>query len=125
MSQPAQSNKDVTIGITGFNPYRISQFRDIQNWVAAGFSEAGARNYLTAIQQSLNSPNMVLDLRIPKAQQYQQVVLDRVLSEYLAGQLTIAQAQEQIHNGWEEITNAEGRQKQLQAYLASLGIAGR
>jgi multiple sugar transport system substrate-binding protein len=125
MSQPAQSNKDVTIGITGFNPYRISQFRDIQNWVAAGFSEAGARNYLTAIQQSLNSPNMVLDLRIPKAQQYQQVVLDRVLSEYLAGQLTIPQAQEQIHNGWEEITNAEGRQKQLQAYLASLGIAGR
>jgi len=125
MSQPAQSNKDVTIGITGFNPYRISQFRDIQNWVAAGFSEAGARNYLTAIQQSLNSPNMVLDLRIPKAQQYQQVVLDRVLSEYLAGQLTIPQAQEQIHNGWEEITNAEGRQKQLQAYLASLGITGR
>lgn len=125
MSQPAQSNKDVTIGITGFNPYRTSQFRDIQTWVAAGFSEAGARNYLTAIQQSLNSPNMVLDLRIPKAQQYQQVVLDRVLSEYLAGQLTIPQAQEQIHNGWEEITNAEGRQKQLQAYLASLGIAGR
>ncbi|MCS7057492.1 MAG: extracellular solute-binding protein [Meiothermus sp.] len=125
MSQPAQANKDVTIGITGFNPYRISQFRDIQNWVAAGFSEAGARNYLGAIQQSLNSPNMVLDLRIPKAQQYQQVVLDRVLSEYLAGQLTIAQAQEQIHNGWEEITNAEGRQKQLQAYLASLGIGAR
>lgn len=125
MAQPAQANKDVTIGITGFNPYRVSQFRDIQNWVRAGFSEAGARNYLTAIQQSLNSPNMVLDLRIPKAQQYQQVVLDRVLSEYLAGQLTIAQAQEQTHNGWEEITSAEGRQKQLQAYLASLGITGR
>jgi multiple sugar transport system substrate-binding protein len=125
MAQPAQANKDVTIGITGFNPYRVSQFRDLQTWVAAGFSEAGARNYLTAIQQSLNSPNMVLDLRIPKAQQYQQVVLDRVLSEYLAGQLSIPQAQEQIHNGWEEITNAEGRQKQLQAYLASLGITGR
>ena len=26
MSQPAQSNSDVTIGKTGFNPYRLSQF---------------------------------------------------------------------------------------------------
>ena len=26
MTQPAQSNVDVTIGETGFNPYRTSQF---------------------------------------------------------------------------------------------------
>ena len=25
MTQPAQSNSDVTIGGTGFNPYRLSQ----------------------------------------------------------------------------------------------------
>lgn len=125
MSQPAQSNKDVTVGATGMNPYRISQFRDLQNWVAGGFSEAGAKNYLSAIQTSLNSPNMVLDMRIPKAQQYQQVVLDRVLAEFLAGQKTAAQAQDDIHNGWEEITNAEGRANQLKAYLASLGIDNR
>lgn len=31
MSQPAQSNVDVTIGITGFNPYRLSQFSDLSN----------------------------------------------------------------------------------------------
>ncbi|MDX2006165.1 MAG: extracellular solute-binding protein [Meiothermus sp.] len=125
MAQPAQSNKDVTVGATGMNPYRISQFQNLQGWIAGGFSEAGARNYLNAIQQSLNSPNMVLDMRIPKNQQYQQVVLDRVLAEFLAGQKTAAQAQDDIFNGWEEITNAEGRQNQLRAYLASLGIDNR
>ena len=38
MNQAAQSNVDVTIGWTGYNPYRISQFENIDPWVEAGFS---------------------------------------------------------------------------------------
>ena len=76
MSQPEQSNVDVTIGTTGFNPYRTSQFENIELWEKAGMSEAAAESYLGAIKASLNSPNMVLDLRVPQNQHYQQVVLD-------------------------------------------------
>ncbi len=65
MSQPAQANVDVTIGITGFNPYRISQFENLDLWIKAGMSRQAAEDYLGAIKASLNSPNMVLDLRIP------------------------------------------------------------
>src|SRR5262249_12467390 len=36
MSQPAQANVDVTIGKTGFNPYRTSQFTDLKPWEDAG-----------------------------------------------------------------------------------------
>jgi multiple sugar transport system substrate-binding protein len=122
MSSPAISGKDVTIGITGFNPYRTSHFKNLKLWTDAGFSEAAARNYLGAIEASLGSPNMILDLRIPKNQQYQQVVLDKALSEFLAGQLSAQQAMDQISSGWEEITNAEGRERQKQAYRASLSI---
>jgi multiple sugar transport system substrate-binding protein len=122
MSQPAQANVDVTIGKTGFNPYRISQFENIDLWVKAGMSEAAAKNYLGAIKASLNSPNMVLDLRIPGAQRYQGVVLDTVLSRYLAGELTTKQAMEELTKGWNEITNELGREKQKQAYRASLSI---
>ena len=68
MSQPAQANEDVTIGITGFNPYRTSQFESLDLWIKAGMSEAAAKNYLGAIAASLNSPNMVLDLRVPQNQ---------------------------------------------------------
>ena len=50
-------------------------------------SEAAAKIYLGAIQDSLNSPNMILDLRIPQNQQYQQVVLDKAVSRFLAGEI--------------------------------------
>jgi multiple sugar transport system substrate-binding protein len=122
VSAPEQSNKDVTIGATGFNPYRTSQFSDTSLWVAAGMSEQAAKDYLGAIQASLQSPNMILDLRIPKTQQYQQVVLDQAVSQFLAGEIDRDTAMKQINDGWEEITDTEGRDEQLAAYKASLGV---
>ena len=124
MSQPEQSNVDVTIGITGFNPYRTSQFESIDNWIKAGMSEAAARNYLGAIQNSLNSPNMVLDLRVPSNQRYQQVVLDREISRVLAGEISKQQAMENIFDGRQEITDELDRDIQRELYQASLGIKG-
>ncbi|MGD9326761.1 MAG: extracellular solute-binding protein, partial [Desulfobacterales bacterium] len=100
MSQPAQSNVDVTIGITGFNPYRISQFENLDNWTKAGMSRKAAENYLGAIKASLNSPNMVLDLRIPQNQRYQQIVLDTAIARMLAGEITPEQAMKDIEAGW-------------------------
>lgn len=122
MSQPAQANVDVTIGITGFNPYRVSQFKNMSLWLKAGMSSAAAKNYLGAIEASLNSPNMVLDLRIPQNQRYQQVILDTAIAKLLAKQITIQQAMKEITDGWEAITNELGRDTQAQAYRASLGV---
>jgi multiple sugar transport system substrate-binding protein len=121
MSQPANSNEDVTIGITGFNPYRTSQFLNRQGWVEAGMSAEAATVYLGAIEESLNSPNMILDLRIPQNQRYQQVILDTALSQFVAGELSMDEAVQQIYDGWEELTDELGREDQLAAYRASLG----
>ncbi len=121
MSRPENSNVDVTIGATGFNPYRTSQFLNRQAWVEAGMSPEAAANYLGAIEDSLNSPNMILDLRIPQNQRYQQVVLDTAVSQYLADELTLDEAIQQINDGWEEITDELGREDQLAAYKASIG----
>jgi multiple sugar transport system substrate-binding protein len=122
MNQPEQSNIDVTIGWTGYNPYRISQFENVEPWVEAGFSREFAENYLKAIGDSLNSPNMAGDLRIPGTQRYQGVVLDRELARMLAGEVTIEQALQNIYDGWEEITEEFGREEQLKLYRASLGL---
>ncbi|MGQ0551024.1 MAG: ABC transporter substrate-binding protein [Armatimonadota bacterium] len=122
MSQPAQANADVTIGITGFNPYRTSQFRNISLWVKAGMSEGAAKNYLGAIENSLRSPNMVLDIRIPQNQRYQQVILDRAVARLLAKEITIDQAMKEITDGWESTTNELGRDKQKRAYRSTLGV---
>ncbi|MGQ9787587.1 MAG: ABC transporter substrate-binding protein, partial [Anaerolineae bacterium] len=122
MAQPAQANVDVTIGKTGFNPYRISQFLNRELWVKAGMSPKAASDYLGAIEESLNSPNMILDLRIPQNQRYQQVVLDKAVSQFLSGEITKEQCMKQIYDGWEEITEELGREQQLEAYRGTLGI---
>jgi multiple sugar transport system substrate-binding protein len=122
MSQPEQANVDVTIGKTGFNPYRSSQFQSLDLWVTAGMSEAAAKNYLGAIEASLNNPNMVLDLRVPQNQRYQQVVLDTAVARLLAGEIDINRAAADIEAGWNEITEELGSNAQLKAYRAALGI---
>jgi multiple sugar transport system substrate-binding protein len=112
----------VTLGKTGFNPYRTSQFEDTELWVKAGMSKEAAENYLGAIRSSLQSPNMILDLRIPKSAQYQGVVLDTAVAQFLAGELSRDQAMQQIEAGWEKITDEEGREEQKAAYADSLNI---
>jgi len=122
MSAPEQANVDVTIGATGFNPYRTSQFENLDLWLKAGMSEAAAKSYLGAIKDSLNSPNMVLDLRIPQNQYYQQTVLDTAVAQFLAGEIDKATAMKQITDQWNAKTDELGRDKQLAAYKATLGV---
>ncbi|HLO48100.1 MAG TPA: extracellular solute-binding protein [Kamptonema sp.] len=122
LSQPAQANIDVTIGVTGFNPYRTSQFTNREPWLKAGMSFETASKYLGAIGVSLRSPNIVLDLRIPENNNYQGKVLDRALAAFLASKITREEALQQINNGWEEITNKLGRANQRAAYRDTLGL---
>lgn len=122
MNQAAQSNYDVTQGWTGYNPYRNSQLDNLKPWVDAGFTEESAKNYLGAIKASLNNPNMASDLKIPGAAQYTGVVLDRELARFLAGEITAEQAVANIEEGWEEITEDNGRDEQRRIYTLSLGI---
>jgi multiple sugar transport system substrate-binding protein len=122
MSQPEQSNEDVTIGRTGFNPYRLSQLEDLSLWTKAGMSEEAAKDYLGAIKASLDSPNMVLDLRIPQNQRYQQVVLDTAIARMLADELSIDETMATIRDGWNELNEELGKEEQLKAYRGTLGI---
>jgi multiple sugar transport system substrate-binding protein len=121
MQQPAQSNADVTIGKTGFNPYRISQFTNMDEWKKAGMSEAAAKNYLGAIEASLNSPNMILDLRIPQNQKYQQVVLDEAVSRFLAGEIDRDAAMKAIEEGWIALNEEIGKEEQMAIYKSTIG----
>jgi len=122
MSQPAQSNVDVTIGVTGFNPYRVSQFTYNDTWKKAGMSKFAGDLYLGAIKDSLDSPNMVLDLRIPQNQKYQQVVLDEAVARYLAGQLDEDGTVKAVLDGWNDLNEQIGVENQLKFYKGTLGV---
>ncbi|MEM9605502.1 MAG: extracellular solute-binding protein [Pseudomonadota bacterium] len=121
MNQPEQSGVDVTIGATGYNPYRVSQLANIDLWVEAGMPRPLAENYLGAINAALDNPNMSSDMKIPGAQQYTGVVLDTELARYLAGEISVDEALENIEEGWEEITEDFGRDEQVAAQALALG----
>jgi len=122
MSAPKQSGEDVTIGKTGFNPYRTSQFSNLDQWTKAGMSAQAANDYLGAIKSSLQSPNMVLDLRITQSAYYEQTALDTALAQFLAGELNTSQTMAQITDQWNKKTDEIGRQSQLDGYKASLSV---
>ena len=123
MTQPEQSNQDVTVGGTGFNPYRASQLSFSDLWKNAGMSEEEAEIYLGAINQSMSSPNMILDLRIPQNQRYQQVVLDEAISRFLAGEIDKEATVQAIEEGWNELNDEIGRDEQLEIYKATIGAS--
>ena len=113
----------MTLGKTGFSPYRTSQITKNGQWLAAGVSQAANENYLGALKDSLSNPNFVLDLRIPQTKQYEQDVLDTAIAQYLAKELDEAGTEKAIQDGWNSITDQVGKDKQLAAYVASLGVA--
>jgi multiple sugar transport system substrate-binding protein len=65
---------------------------------------------------------MVLDLRVPQNQRYQQIVLDTAVARLLAGEIDVDQAAAEIETGWNEITEELGKDAQLKAYRAALGL---
>ena len=122
IGQPDNANLDVTDGTSGLNPYRLSQFADSENWLAAGMDAATANAYLGAIGGSLNSPNVVLDLTIPQNYRYQRELLDSAVSDFLADKITRKEAIAQITNSWNELTDELGRDTQKELYRKSLGL---
>ena len=122
VGQPAQSNVDVTIGATGFNPYRTSQMAYNDVWKNAGMSKVAGDSYLGAIGDSLNSPNMILDLRIPQNQKYQQVVLDEAVARFLAGEIDKEATVKAVLSGWNDLNEQIGVDNQLKAYKSTLGV---
>ena len=121
MSAPAQSSVDVTLGKTGYNPYRTSQFSNIRPWLDAGLSEAAADNYLGAIKASLENPNMVLDLRIPQTKRVRAGRARHGRRPVPRRELDAAGTEQAIADGWNAITDEVGKD-QLAAYIASLGV---
>ena len=121
VSAPEQSNPDVTKGVTGEQPFRVSQ-QDPALWIDAGMTPDVAKNFLdTYIGASLNGPNAALDLRIPQANQYTNVLEDQAIAQFLAGELTKEEAMQQIFDGWQQLTDQIGRDAQATAYAASIG----
>ena len=105
---------------SGVNPYRFSHYENLENWSAV-FSEEEAASYLGAQRASLDAPNVALDLRLPGFFSYTEV-LEIELSKALAGEVEPQAALDAIAEEWNALTEEFGRDTQLAAYRASVGL---
>lgn len=116
-----QSSWAIVTANTGVNPYRLSHYEDLEPWLAI-FSQVEAESYLGAQRASLDAPNVALDLRIPGFFSYTEV-LEIELSRALAGDVEPQEALDRIAEEWNRLTDEFGRDAQLRAYRASMGLA--
>lgn len=121
LSNPENSLHDVVTSGTGINPYRYTHFSNIDAWTQA-FSRSAASEYLNVVRNSLDSPNVALDLRIPGFYRYTEA-LERELSDILSGDTGIEQGMKRVAAAWENITTELGRGKQLAAYRTAMGLS--
>ncbi|MCY4246215.1 MAG: extracellular solute-binding protein [Chloroflexi bacterium] len=116
-------NELAVTGGTGINPSRFSQLEDTAPWVAAGFDEESAADYLDAIQNTINHPNAVLDLRITGSAEYLSS-LDAEIARAVAGEISAQEALDNVAALWDGITDRLGRDSQLAQYKAAVGYMG-
>ena len=116
-------NELAVTGGTGINPSRFSQLADTAPWVAAGFDEESAADYLDAIQNTINHPNAVLDIRITGSAEYLST-LDAEIARALAGEISAQEALDNTAELWNAITDRLGRDAQLEQYKAAVGYMG-
>jgi len=120
-SNPENSLRDVVTSGTGINPYRFTHFTSIDAWTEA-LSTTAASEYLDMVRTSIDSPNVALDLRVPGFYRYTQA-LEEELSRALQGDGSTREAMDHVAEAWERITDELGRDKQLEAYRASMRLS--
>lgn len=104
---------------SGIQPSRVSTMDNADYLVEAGMDPQDAEEFFDTVGQQVNHPNATLDLRIPGAGDYYNA-LDISASRAMSGELTAQEALDSGAEAWEEITERFGREKQIEAYRASI-----
>jgi multiple sugar transport system substrate-binding protein len=105
MSQPEQSNVDVTIGATGFNPYRISQFKDLAQWKKAACRRRRPRTTWRdpGIARTRRTWCWTCASRSTSATSRSRST--PAIARYLAGEIDTKATMKTIEDAWNEITD--------------------
>jgi multiple sugar transport system substrate-binding protein len=119
LGTPENSYISVTTPETGFNPCRKMHFDRLAGWFGYGF--VNPKDYLGAIEATIAHDNVQPDLRIPGTARYFEA-LDPQLAMALAGNKTAKEALDAVAKEWKRITEDIGKDAQLKAYRASLGL---
>jgi multiple sugar transport system substrate-binding protein len=107
---------------SGYQPWRKSHATNLEAWLDAGWDEAEAEAYISTILAATDHPNAVFDPRLPGAARYQET-LELYTNQAIAGALTPQAAMDQCFADFNSITDELGRDDQIAAYRAHLGMS--
>jgi multiple sugar transport system substrate-binding protein len=116
---PEVSLQAVTDPAGGYQPWRTSHSTDLQVWQDRGWRRDDAAEYASAILDTTNHPNRVIDARIPGAFSYGDA-LEAQLNSVVLGEKTPQEAMDDCAAKFDEITTDLGRAPQVEAYGAHL-----
>lgn len=119
MTSKEMTKKLTSQGWTGVNPSRESHFKDPKSWETTGFSEKLATDYLDVIKTSLNNKNIMVDIRIPGANIYYDI-LSNSIDLAIKGKLSPKEALDKAAKQWDELTIKLDKKKQLKLYNDSI-----
>lgn len=116
----AESATQVSPASEATSVYRNTNVGGVIQWVDPRVSSEGASSYGEAVALTLSS-NEAISLNLPGAEQYLKS-LDAAVQAILSGDADPRQALEKAAQQWNGITDQLGREKQIEAYSASLGV---
>src|SRR5579884_2695625 len=120
MVSPITHAVNVALPDSGIQPARYSTIdAGVQFLVQAGGDEQDSKRSLDALGETLQNPNAVLELRIPGQADYYNA-LDVESARALSKEISPEEAMKNVAQQWEQITERLGRDKQKEAYKASI-----
>jgi multiple sugar transport system substrate-binding protein len=114
------STSTVTDPSGGYQPWRASHLRP-EPWIQRGWDLASATNYVQTVADTTNHPNAVIDIRIPGAFDYYDV-LDRHLARAMEKEVPVDEAMRDCAREMDTITDRLGRAAQIKAYRDHLAL---
>ena len=118
-SSPAISIEAVSDPAGGYQPWRTSHSTNHQFWEDRGWRSEDAEEYASAILDTTNHPNRVIDVRIPGSFSYGDA-LEAELKLVALGEKTPQQAMDDCAAQFDELSTDLGRAPQVEAYGAHL-----
>ena len=124
VNTPITSMGDVVIP-SWLDEWRYSQMSDAnkQTYINAGYSAIAWKEHSNLMNYALNDQvHFAMTLRLPGILAYTRDIMLPKFTAYMNGLISMEDAKESVRQGWEDVTSARGKLKQVQIYRASLGL---
>lgn len=118
----AEIGTPVSNSADGTAPYRRSQLSSVARWTDLPATLGANAQYAEALSEMQSSSDHLLFPRIPSRERYLKALGEQVF-QALEGKKTSAEALTDAAAEWDKITDELGREAQIGAYRASLGVA--